>query len=66
MKSPITGKEMILKKEKQIIKYNNQEFIIMFNFYECVDSCERYEDEEMAQINYNQVINQFLEKNKQS
>lgn len=62
MKSPITKNEMLLKKEIQTMTYRKEEFEIVFNFYECPDTGERYESEVLSELNYNQVLNQYRER----
>lgn len=59
MKSPITGKEMSLLKEKRIILFRGKPYKIDFHFYKCEDTQEQFEDEILAELNYNQVINQI-------
>lgn len=34
----------------------------MFHFYKCEDTGEQFEDEDLANLNYNQLVNQFREK----
>jgi len=62
MLSPITGKEMVVKKEWRKMTYRKEEFDILFHSWYCVDSKEEFEDEVFAELNYNQVVNQYREK----
>ncbi len=62
MLSPITGKEMIVKKEWRTMIFRKEEFKILFHSWYCVDSGEEFEDDLFANINYNQVVNQYREK----
>jgi hypothetical protein len=45
MISPITGKEMIVKKEWRKINYRKESFDVLFHTWHCVDSGENFEDE---------------------
>ena len=38
MKSPMTGKEMILTKERRFMDFRKEEFLIIFHYYKCEDS----------------------------
>jgi len=62
MISPITGKEMVVKKEWRKMTYRKEEFNILFHSWYCADSNESFEDEVFAELNYNQVISQYREK----
>ena len=59
MKSPITGKEMIVGKELRDMTYRKETFQVWFHYYQCEDTKEKFEDEQFAELNYNQVINQY-------
>ncbi|MGI6049198.1 MAG: type II TA system antitoxin MqsA family protein [Petrimonas sp.] len=62
MKSPFTNKEMIVRKERRTMSFRKEEFNILFHSYQCSDTGEQFEDEAFAQLNYNQVVNQYREK----
>jgi transcriptional regulator with XRE-family HTH domain len=62
MLSPITGKDMIVKKEWRTMIFRKEEFKILFHSWYCVDSGEEFEDDLFANLNYNQVVNQYREK----
>lgn len=62
MLSPITGKEMIVKKEWSKMNYRKESFDVLFHTWHCVDSGEDFEDEEFSNLNYEQVVNQYREK----
>lgn len=62
MKSPFTNKEMIVRKERRILRFRNEEFEILSHTYQCVDTGYQFEDDVFAQLNYDQVINQYKEK----
>ena len=59
MKSPFTGKEMILVKEWREMTYRKEKFQVLFHSYQCEDTGEQFEDESQAILNYNQFINQY-------
>lgn len=62
MKSPATGKQMQVKKVWKKLTFRKEEFDVLFQTWLCVDSREEYEDDVFANLNYNQVINQYREK----
>lgn len=62
MKSPFTGKEMLVGKERRTMTFRKEPFEIVFHFYRCMDTGEQFEDELFAKLNYNQVINQYRSK----
>lgn len=62
MKSPLTGKEMSLQKEWRTMSFRKEEFRVLFHSYKCKDTGEQFEDDLFAQLNYNQLVNQYREK----
>ena len=62
MKSPYTGKEMTIKKEWRKMTYRKEEFEVCFHTWHCEESEEFFEDDSFAQLNYNQVLNQYRSK----
>ena len=62
MKSPITGKEMRVGKELRDMNYRKETYTVWFNYYQCEDTGEKFEDEHFSELNYNQVINQYRER----
>ncbi|WP_436415947.1 type II toxin-antitoxin system antitoxin SocA domain-containing protein [Petrimonas sp.] len=62
MKSPFTNKEMSVVKEWRTMSFRKEEFQVLFHSYKCEDTGEQFEDELFAQLNYNQVVNQYREK----
>ena len=64
MKSPITGKEMRLKHEPGVFDFRKDQFNILYHFYECEDSKERFETERLTQLNLSQVYNQYRKKHR--
>ena len=61
MKSPITGKDMILTKEKRSIDFRKESFDVVFHFWKCEESGEQFTTESLDDINMNQVYNQYRE-----
>lgn len=59
MESPITGKEMIWKTEKRSLKFKNEEFEVVCQYYFCEESGEEFETEEMMDNSLNQVYNAY-------
>lgn len=59
MKSPITGKEMILKKEKRTITFRKEAFEVIYHYYLCQDSNEQFTTTELDDLNLNQAYNQY-------
>ena len=64
MKSPITGKEMSLRKEKRSIDFRKETFEVVFHFYYCEESGEQFTTTAMDEVNMNQVYNQYRDLNK--
>ena len=59
MKSPITGKEMILTKEKRSMEFRKERFEVVFHYYKCEDSNEQFTTTALDEINMNQIYNQY-------
>ncbi|MCK4662827.1 MAG: DUF4065 domain-containing protein [Bacteroidales bacterium] len=62
MKSPFTGNKMSIRKESRTINFRKDEFKILFHSYKCEDTGEQFEDDTFAQLNYNQLVNQYRTK----
>src|SRR4030042_376982 len=62
MKSPVTGKEMKILKEKRKMSFRKEDYEIIFHSYHCADSNEKFEAEEFSLINQIQVLNKYREK----
>lgn len=62
MKSPVTGKEMVIKSDLIEHEFRKEKFDIVYHYYLCEDSGEKFEDERLMQLNLNQVYNQFRKK----
>ncbi len=63
MKSPITGKEMTLTKEKRSIEFRKETFEVVFHYYKCEDSGEQFTTTSFDEVNINQVYNQYRDLN---
>lgn len=59
MKSPFTGKEMMVAKERREMTFRKETFPVVFHFYICEDTKEQFEDEHFSILNNNQVVNQY-------
>lgn len=59
MKNPITGKEMVLKKEKRSITFRKEVFEVIYHYYLCQDSKEQFTTTELDDLNLNQAYNQY-------
>lgn len=62
MKSPITGKEMKLTKERRSMDFRKETFEIVFHYYKCEDSGEQFTTTLLDEVNMNQVYNQYRDK----
>ncbi len=62
MKSPITGKEMKLTKERRSMDFRKETFGIVFHYYKCEDSEEQFTTTSMDEVNMNQVYNQHRDR----
>jgi len=62
MKSPITGKEMKLTKERRTMDFRKETFEIVFHYYKCEDSGEQFTTTSLDDVNMNQVYNQYRDK----
>lgn len=62
MKSPITGKEMVMKQEVIETEFRKEKFAVIYHYFHCADSNEKFEDESLAQLNLSQVYNQYRDR----
>jgi putative zinc finger/helix-turn-helix YgiT family protein len=62
MKSPITGKEMELRKQTRPIEFRKETIEVDFHFYYCKDSKEQFTDTKLDELNMNQLYNKYREK----
>lgn len=63
MKSPITGKEMVLVKEKRTLSFRKEEFEVVYHCLKCEDSGESFTTTQLDELNLNQLYNQYRAKN---
>jgi transcriptional regulator with XRE-family HTH domain len=59
MKSPFSGKEMVIVKEWRTLSFRKEEFKVLFHSYQCKETGEQFEDDAFAQLNYIQLVNQY-------
>ena len=62
MKSPFTGKDMSIKKEWRSLSFRKEKFKVYFHSYKCGETGEQFEDEQFAELNYQQLQNQYRAK----
>ncbi|MCE7062558.1 type II toxin-antitoxin system antitoxin SocA domain-containing protein [Dyadobacter sp. CY343] len=62
MESPITGKEMQVRREVAALSFRKEEFKIISHYYFCEDSGEKFTNDNLDNLNLNQVYNQYREK----
>ncbi|MBP6611772.1 MAG: DUF4065 domain-containing protein [Paludibacter sp.] len=62
MKSPFTGKDMTIQKDWRILSFRKEKFKVCFHAYKCDDTGEQFEDEQLAELNYQQLQNQYRAK----
>lgn len=62
MKSPITGKEMKLIREKRSMEFRRETFEIFYHYYKCEDSGEQFTSTALDELNMNQVYHQYRER----
>jgi putative zinc finger/helix-turn-helix YgiT family protein len=62
MKSPITGKEMQLIKERRSMVFRKETFEVVFHYYRCEDTGEQFTTTALDEVNMNQVYHQYRDK----
>jgi len=62
MKSPITGADMILKREQRSMVFRKKEYPVQYHCYFCPDSKEQFTTTELDELNLIQVYNQYRDK----
>ncbi|MES2619683.1 MAG: type II toxin-antitoxin system antitoxin SocA domain-containing protein [Bacteroidota bacterium] len=62
MKSPITGKEMSLRSEQVVETFRKEDFEVTHLYYLCEETGERFETEELVDVNLTQVYNAYRAK----
>jgi len=59
MNSPLTGKEMPLKNRTETLTFRKESFSYVYHYYYCEDAEKEYVSLELADLNLNQVYNQY-------
>ncbi|MFN5442317.1 MAG: type II TA system antitoxin MqsA family protein, partial [Flavobacteriia bacterium] len=59
MKSPLTGKEMLLKRESRVLTFRKEEYSVVYHYFLCEQSGETFTSTELDQINLQQLYNQY-------
>lgn len=62
MNSPITGKPMKLVREADTLTFRKEMFNIVYHYYLCEESGERFTDDRLDTLNTVQATNQYREK----
>lgn len=62
MKSPNTGKVMLLKRKTLLLNFRKEPFEIRYHYYLCEDTAEEFTTDALDEINIKQVHNQYREK----
>lgn len=62
MKSPITGKEMLLKQESRSLDFRKESFTVAYHFFLCQESGEQFTTTNIDELNMIQLYNQYREK----
>jgi putative zinc finger/helix-turn-helix YgiT family protein len=62
MKSPITGKTMVLNKESRTMTFRKEEFVVWYHFYQCEESSEQFTTSELDEVNVSQLYHQYRAK----
>jgi len=62
MKSPFTGKDMTLKRERKNLVFRKEKFEIIYHYYLCEDSKEQFTTQELDELNLFQLYNLYREK----
>lgn len=62
MNSPITGKAMKIVREADTLTFRKEQFEVVYHYYLCEDSGERFTDDRLDMLNMTQVTNQYRER----
>ncbi|MBP6445545.1 MAG: type II toxin-antitoxin system antitoxin SocA domain-containing protein [Saprospiraceae bacterium] len=62
MKSPITGEEMKLSKERRSMDFRKETFEIVYHYYKCEKTGEQFTTTSLDEVNLNQVYNQYRDR----
>jgi len=55
MKSPLTGKEMILMSEPDTLEYKGKVYDVIHHSYLCIDTNERFTTTELDELNLKEL-----------
>lgn len=64
MKSPITGTEMTLQKERRNLVFRKVTIEVIYQYYLCSDTGEQFETDELSDLNLVQVYNKYRQLHK--
>lgn len=64
MKSPLTGKEMVLAREPRTLLFRKEEFEVIYHCYKCIDSGKSFTIEHLDELNLSQLYNLYRVKYK--
>lgn len=59
MKSPITGKDMILMHEDRVLEFRKENIEVKYHYYRCEDSGEQFTTSSLDDLNINQLYNKY-------
>lgn len=62
MKSPLTGKAMVLRQKEHVFTFRKEQFRAVYQYYFCEDSEEEFVDTSLGDLNLLQVHNQYRSK----
>jgi uncharacterized phage-associated protein/DNA-binding transcriptional regulator YiaG len=62
MKSPITGNEATLHREKSTSTFRKEQFDYYWHYYQCEDSGEKFTTDTLDELSISQIHNQYREK----
>jgi uncharacterized phage-associated protein/DNA-binding transcriptional regulator YiaG len=62
MKSPITGKEMPIRKRKERFEFRKETFEITYHYYLDETSGDQFTDDSLSEVNTNQLYNEYRSK----
>lgn len=60
MKSPFTGKEMSLVREKRSLTYRNKEIEFIHHAFRCEETEEQFTTTELDELNVSQVYDNYF------
>ena len=63
MKSPVTGKKMVLSNKDCTVLFRKEEFTINYKFYWCKDTQQEFTTTALDTFHLNQVYKQYIDRN---